>query len=436
MDKETELPKGDAKVFGAAILPSVPSVPSVLPSAECPSREDVINTPVSHRQVIWEDNSSGCSSGCYLRKCSGVKWSLCCVKRLRAIFPVPCSLLPRGCPSAKHAADGCLVEDKGQLSTPVVEPSSSCPSHEEVANTRRADRTRIWTDGTPPFNYSDKSSISLEMCRDGCVMAVCRLGKHSPCCVRRARVVRWEGDTRCERLRYGCSIMGTEATTWKLILDYHAIPILKRSQACPTREMVFNTHPEHRFTLWEDPVGTHDCKFIRCSTGAPCLVKRFRVISWPVACDRLPFGCPQASASKPVRLGQSIIRDLRVDPEFGSGPWIRARFGTEGSGSKWRAFFRLPSVLGVGVVIRLILCSHYRGRVAVQPGGSHQPPGRQCDTFFSAKPLWCYSKACWLGVAFFLWAMISMQLVISSCLHHAGEPVAIHLPISPSHPKN
>ena len=412
MDRETELPTGG-------------TIPEILPitfrSLRCPTREDVLNTARKHRWLMWDDSTANCSNGCRLGWCFGGDLAPCCVKRQTARWRESCQSLPYGCynPTSHEAkVFGAAVFDQrsGKLSTPNIEPSSSCPSHEEVSNTRRADRMRIWTDGTPPFNYSNKSSISLEKCRDGCVMAVCRLGKNSPCCVRRARVVRWEGGTPCEFLRYGCSIMGTEATPWKRILDYHAIPILRRSLVCPTREMVFNTHPEYRFTLWEDPMGTHDCKFISCSTRAPCLVKRLRVTSWPVACDHLPFGCPQASVSKPMRFGKSMIRDLRIDAEFGSGPWIRARFGTESC--HWSAFI-LPSVLSVGVVVRLIICSHYRGRVAVQPGGRPQPPGRQCDT--SAKPLWPKSKGCWLGVAFFLWAMICMQLVISSYLNHAGS---------------
>ena len=408
-------------------------VPHISPSTSCPSYEDVLNTPISYRQTIWEETSYACGSGCFLRRCSGGKWSPCCVKRLRAVFRLACPRLRRGCP-LNGSADGYVVEDKGAFTTPIVETSTSCPSFEEVANTRKHDRERLWADSTPPFNTNNMSVQmhaaptalrQMQTCQDGCAMKFCKFGKKGPCCVRRARVVQWGGNLTCKQLRYGCSTVARADTPWSIIYDFHVTPTLNKSFLCPTREMVFNTQKQHRWALWEDPGGTHDCKFLQCSMkAAPCNVKRLTVGYWPVHCDSLPFGCEQGSAPSPMRMGISIVKDLRVGAKFGSGPWFRAMANS----LDWSGFI-LPSVMGIGMILGLIRfigvgtifglirLSYLRARLIVNrcgsPCQSEHPKGARSF----AKPPWRSSIGRLLGWAFVLWAMIGAQLMIYRVFH-------------------
>ena len=66
-----------------------------MPSSECPSREDVLNTPSELRWQLWWDVN--CTDGCHLVKCSSGRAAPCCVKRLNVKWPVPCPFLEHGC---------------------------------------------------------------------------------------------------------------------------------------------------------------------------------------------------------------------------------------------------------------------------------------------------------------------------------------------------
>ena len=83
------------------------------------------------------------------------------------------------------------------------------------------------------------------------------------------------------------------------------------SDTCPTREDVYNTPSEDRWSMWDDP-GCHDgCEVLQCGRSAPCCVKRQHV-SWPVQCMFLQYGCFQ-EGSRWHQSGKVVI-DTRLKP--------------------------------------------------------------------------------------------------------------------------
>ena len=178
-------------------------VPTSLTRSEtCPSREDVMNTALSQRWLLWDDGPE-CVDGCWVADCEpfgpSSKVAPCCVRRLAARWAEPCEQMPFGCPSSTslYARKDIVVGDMGLLATPTsVVNSTRCPYRGEVANTRPSDRWRIWHDGTPP-------GIMGGGCLEGCAMQNCRGGLLNPCCVRRLKVESWP--MPCESLRFGCS---------------------------------------------------------------------------------------------------------------------------------------------------------------------------------------------------------------------------------------
>lgn len=169
-----------------------------------------------------------------------------------------------------------------------------------MANTRSLDRWRIFSDGTPR-----RQEHGGARCKDGCYMPICNAGRANPCCTKRLRVVSWP--IPCSLLRHGCSpdlrpdhlrpdhlrpshlhpgLLRSESpstsSSLKLVTDWHALPLLEPSPICPSRESIFNTFGAVRWSMWDDPTGTGDCRFALCTSMAPCQVKRLRVASWPV----------------------------------------------------------------------------------------------------------------------------------------------------------
>ena len=104
--------------------------------------------------------------------------------------------------------------------------------------------------------------------------------------------------------------------------------------------MVINTHVARRWQLWDDPLGIHDCAFAVPNSMGPLQVKRLRVFAWPVPCEQLPYGCETAhqagSQQHLIRYGTPLVVDRRTGAKFGSGAWLRARYGTDAT--YWTSF--------------------------------------------------------------------------------------------------
>ena len=82
---------------------------------------------------------------------------------------------------------------------PLLESSSSCPTLEEVMNTRLALRSRLWEeDAASPVvpqpsseEYGAAAANSSTACVDGCMLLGCEDGRVAPCCVARKQVTGW-----------------------------------------------------------------------------------------------------------------------------------------------------------------------------------------------------------------------------------------------------
>ena len=179
------------------------TMPQLVASGACPSREDVTSTPFDARWKLWaEEDQRTCSEGCRLHWFRTAKVIVAprCVKRKRARWSVPCRALPSGCYSAHSelVQKGAIVEDIGMLSVPTLAASARCPAFDDVANTKPLLRNKLWHDGTTA------DGRHLE-CADGCMVDLeverCR-AMGVPCCVRRLHVVAWS--VPCHMLRHGC----------------------------------------------------------------------------------------------------------------------------------------------------------------------------------------------------------------------------------------
>ena len=380
-------------------------VPTLSDSDTCPTRSDVLNTPKLDRWRLWNDKRDPepeCTDGCRLMWCRGGKAAPCCVKRRKANWSVPCSVLPKGCHDPQSPV---VVQDIGELSTPVVEQSSECPSYADVANTRRAHRWSLWDDGTPPDQIHGGAR-----CQDGCAMPICRRGHENPCCVKRLKVIRWP--LPCKRLRHGeCSSdappppvfnssanttaafgVGAGAATGRaqrarqpLVRDWHAIPDLVPSDRCPTRDMIINTYGARRWAIWDDPTGVHDCRFALANSMAPLQVKRLRVFAWPVPCEQLPYGCQDIPAMV-FWYNTPLLRDMRVGAKTGSRPWLRARYGADAT--YWQIFGKPATSAALIWMLAALSCT-----VA----------GRE----LSSRPTsWRFVMARWSALALLAWAML------------------------------
>lgn len=111
-------------------------------------------------------------------------------------------------------------------------------------------------------------------------------------------------DVPCNGLPHGChdanSLLPRKGV---VVTDAGVVAIpyeTTTSQDCPFRGDVANTHPSVRWDMWDD--GTPWEKRTRCNEGCsmqhcdrgrlhPCCVRRRRVVSWPVPCETLRFGC-------------------------------------------------------------------------------------------------------------------------------------------------
>ena len=204
---------------------------SVVASSSCPTREDVLNTPARGRMrwSVWDDTPfttvvgglgtrrqlvkgdaqrlgraagrAKCADDCAFRWCANGTRAPCCVRRLRATWPVPCFALPGGChdPNDPATALGAVVVDLRVAPTSLV-ADATCPSREDVMNTPSAVRWRLWDDGPS--------------CAGGCELTKCN-PRVSPCCVRRARPL-WP--VRCEHLKYGCAGSNKDLEKWGLFV--------------------------------------------------------------------------------------------------------------------------------------------------------------------------------------------------------------------------
>ena len=79
--------KVDVNTLGVRDL-GVVTVPRVYASHVCPTREDVINTPVAVRWSLWEDHESpACPEGCWLHWSDSNRTAPPCIKRQQARWP-------------------------------------------------------------------------------------------------------------------------------------------------------------------------------------------------------------------------------------------------------------------------------------------------------------------------------------------------------------
>jgi len=159
--------------------------PTLSPSENCPAREDVLNTPEAERWNMWNDPS--CLEGCVLKHCNKGVLAPCCVRRLAARWSIPCERLPQGCPSQRPRAKAeyVVVDDKWRI--PTIQPSSECPTREDVINTAPLVRNDMWNDAS---------------CSQGCRLLSCSASILTPACVRRQRAI---FPRPCTQLPHGCN---------------------------------------------------------------------------------------------------------------------------------------------------------------------------------------------------------------------------------------
>ena len=361
----------------------------VVPSSTCPAREDIISTPLSERWKLWEGSNDVvpthidfCIDGCKLDPagCESGRLAPCCVKRQQAIWPVPCRLLRGGCPHNPAAWSGTwsgTVRDLGALSIPSVESSRLCPSFADVANTRGAERQRIWDDGRP--------NATTGLCSSGCRLTTCGAGHHPimqlMCCVKRLRVVQWP--MPCHHLRHGCNASQAPSSPFRRshedgqpeVKDWHAIPRLESSDTCPAKAEILNTVGAERLRLWEDPTERDDCRFVTCSAAMrlPCSVRRVRAAAWSIPCAQLPLdmpshACPSSRGERwPSDLVYAMpkLADVRMNARLGSGPWLRKRYGKDATPVNTIGLPLLAITLVISALVRCscVICC---GRAGVQ----------------------------------------------------------------------
>ena len=309
------------------------SVPTLMPSDRCPSLTDVLNTPRSMRWEMWDDSTGMCVNECFTSprsKCPPTGTTLgngiallmrlvpCCVKRRAAVWTSNCSTLPRGCSGVPLSRVGggswfapraLAMRDTTGTEMPILSPSGSCPTREDVLNTPYHARWRLWADGDGQLNTEAELA-----CAEGCNLHWCMGGRQAPCCVKRLKAT-W--NVTCEELPKGCHNPevakrgGYVEDLWK-VHGRLATPTLERTSSCPSFTDIENTQRDELVRLWGDGSDSRVSTFpwidgTRCAEGCamskdcynlglPCCVKRMRVVSWPIACSQLRHGCEYASA--------------------------------------------------------------------------------------------------------------------------------------------
>ena len=329
-------------------------VPVLVPSERCPSWEDVMNTPGSHRWNLWQvpddmgqsnettpqsnettpqrTAQAECRSGCILKGCDRGRVGPCCVRRMAAKALATCDEQPYGCTSPRLAQidrrrrikthghlqrwrKRLVVIDHHARPHIVSNSSTQCPSAADVWNTPADMRWSTWDDGPN--------------CTENCFVKGCRPRRDYPpvvpCCVRRLSVA---FPVHCNLLVHGCTVPhkslyersppppprlkppkppppppSPPSPPPRFHLDFE--PSLR----CPSREDVMNTLPKHRWGVWHDEACADGCVLSHCNRGktAPCCVKRMRTLYPNIrgkTCERFPHGCHNSSN---VRTGRMVV---------------------------------------------------------------------------------------------------------------------------------
>jgi hypothetical protein len=199
---------------------------------------------------------------------------------------------------------GAEILGQRQMVDPMTKASTRCPAWEDVMNTPKDSRWKIW-----------KAGPSARNCSTGCVMKLCNEERDAPCCVKRHSAI-WP--VPCEELINGCGRNASNLVPGHLVIDRHAVPLqLSPSKTCPTREDVLNTFGDVRWKLWDDPSCDDNCGLAWCNGGklAPCCVKRQEAV-WtePDLCNTLPAGCFSPNSSLSIK--GAVVHDWLIEVDI------------------------------------------------------------------------------------------------------------------------